>query len=209
MDDDGIDKTNGEDRDSAGKTAAEAMGIAPNLPRQRRRGADKSPAVGEPGMQDLRRQVGAAEEAIEKSRAEAKEANEKYVRLAAEMDNVRKRHRQDQVDRLQFATAEVLGKLLPIIDNFHRALEHAPEADRQLVEGLNLIVRQLEEVLESEGVVPIKAVGEKFDPALHQAVLAEPSDQHADEVVIDELQRGYMLHDRVLRPSLVKVARNN
>jgi molecular chaperone GrpE len=208
MGDNGIDKTNGEDLD-ARKTAAEAMGIAPNLPRQRRRGADRPGPAGEKGSQDVKRQLDAAEEALEKARAEAKEANEKYVRMAAEFDNVRRRHRQEQVERLQFATAEVLTKLLPIIDNFHRALEHAPEADLQLVQGLNQIVRQLEEVLESEGVVPIKAVGQKFDPAVHQAVQAEPSPEHEDEVVIDELQKGYMLHNRVLRPSLVKVARNN
>jgi len=209
MEGNGIDKTNGEDREAKAKTAAEAMGIAPNLPRQRRRAVDKAAAPGEPALRDRRRQLEAAEEAIEKARAEAKEANEKYVRLAAELDNVRRRHRQEQLERLQFATAEVLAKLLPIVDNFHRALEHAPEADEQLVDGLNLIVRQLEEILESYGVTPIEAVGKKFDPALHQAVLAEPSEQHEDEVVTEELQRGYMLHDRVLRPSLVKVARNS
>jgi molecular chaperone GrpE len=128
------------------------------------------------------------------------------------MDNIRRRHRQEQADRLQYANAELIAKLLPVLDNFHRALDHAegPEGSaEQLRNGLLMVVKQFEDILESEGVRAIEAEGKFFDPNLHQAVIAEPSEDHEEGQIVAELQRGYTLHDRVLRPSLVKVARNS
>ena len=167
-------------------TAAEALGIPPAVGRGK---------AGD-GAKELRHQLEAAEQVLEEARAEAREARDNHLRTAAELENMRRRHRQEQVERL------------PVVDNFHRALEHAPEADQQLVSGIEMILRQFEEVLASEGVEAIEAVGRPFDPNVHQAVSAEPSEEHPDDVVIAELQRGYRLHDRVLRPSLVKVSRN-
>jgi molecular chaperone GrpE len=162
---------------------------------------------------DPRRQLESAEEALEEARAAVKENADKYVRTAAEMDNMRRRHRQEQADQLQYANSELITKLLPVLDNFHRALDHAPEGvegpTEQLRSGLLMVVKQFEDILESEGVRPIEAEGKFFDPTLHQAVTAEPSAQHEEGQVIAELQRGYTLHDRLLRPSLVKVARNS
>ena len=162
---------------------------------------------------DPRRMLEAAEEALEEARAAANESSDKYVRLAAEMDNIRRRHRQEQADQLQYANSELITKLLPVLDNFHRALDHAPEGvegpAEQLRSGLLMIVKQFEDILESEGVRPIETEGQFFDPNLHQAVTAEPSSDYEEGQVIAELQRGYTLHDRVLRPSLVKVSRNS
>jgi molecular chaperone GrpE len=181
------------------------------------RGPDAKPAPGQEArmrseIKQLRRELHDALEQLDAAKNDNKgvaEANERYLRLAAEMENLRKRHRQEQVERLQYANSELITKLLPVLDNFHRALDHANDADPQMVSGLLMIVRQLEDILESEGVVPIKAEGERFDPALHQAVMAEPSPDHEDGTVIQELQRGYMMRDRVLRPSLVKIAQNS
>jgi molecular chaperone GrpE len=203
------------------------MGIPPALGRRARpsgesdgeaAGGDHQPA-GErrkraEGGADLRRQLEAAEEALEAARAEAAENNDRYVRTAAEMDNLRKRFRQDQAAQLQYGNSELIAKLLPVVDNFHRAVEHAPEggegaAAQEWIAGVTMVLRQLEELLAASGVTPIDSVGKEFDPSLHQAVMAEPSDEHDEGHVIDELQRGYMLHDRVLRPSMVKVARNS
>jgi molecular chaperone GrpE len=175
---------------------------------------------GQPGREsgrhtelDPRKQLEAAEEALEEARAAVKENTDKYVRMAAEMDNMRRRHRQEQADQLQYANSELITKLLPVLDNFHRALDHAPEGvegpAEQLRSGLLMVVKQFEDILESEGVRAIPAEGQFFDPNLHQAVTAEPSEEYEEGHVIAELQRGYTLHDRVLRPSLVKVARNN
>ncbi|HXA43062.1 MAG TPA: nucleotide exchange factor GrpE [Candidatus Solibacter sp.] len=168
---------------------------------------------GAEGASDPRRQLEAAEQALEEARAAANESTDKYVRLAAEMDNIRRRHRQEQADQLQYANSELITKLLPVLDNFHRALDHAPEGvegpAEQLRSGLLMIVKQFEDILESEGVRPIETEGQFFDPNLHQAVTAEPSIDYEEGQIIAELQRGYTLHDRVLRPSLVKVSRNS
>ena len=187
-----------------------ARGSRVDVPVQRR----DAHGDGAPAEKDIRRQLDSLEEALEEARKERVEANDNYLRLAAELDNLRKRHRQEQADQLQYGNAELITRLLPVLDNFHRALEHAPEATggetpQEWVAGLTMVLKQLEDLLAAEGVHPIDAVGQEFDPNLHQAVMAEPSDEHAEGTVTGEMQRGYMLRDRVLRPSMVKVARNN
>ncbi|MHB8509795.1 MAG: nucleotide exchange factor GrpE [Candidatus Dormibacteria bacterium] len=167
----------------------------------------------------LHEQVERLQEELSRAREAAGEAGDKYLRSVAELDTIRRRHRQEQAERLQFGNAELIGRLLPVLDSFERALEHAPrevddpnvvpEALEQWLSGLLMVQRQFLEVLEAEGVTPIEAEGQFFDPNFHQAVLAEPSSGHEDGQVIAELQRGFTLHDRLLRPSLVKVARNS
>lgn len=208
------------------RTVAESMGIPPAVGRRPRAQGDtdggegqrpaaaERPKRGDDSGADLRRQLEAAEEALEDARADAAESKDRYVRIAAEMDNLRKRFRQDQAAQLQYANSELISRILPVVDNFHRAVEHAPDgvdgaAAQEWIAGVTMVLRQLEELLAAEGVTPIDAVGKEFDPNLHQAVMAEPSDEHDEGHVIDELQRGYMLHDRVIRPSMVKVARNS
>jgi molecular chaperone GrpE len=188
------------------RTRAEEMGIPP-LWAISGGGAGKS--------KELKKQLAAAEEAVESAKKDARDSTERYLRLAAEMENVQRRHRQDRQEQLLYGNAELINRILPVMDNFHRALEHAPEsvegdpAVTQWMDGLKMVMRQFDDILESVGVEPIDAVGQLFDPNLHQAVVAEPSDQHQDGEVIAELQRGYRLRDRVLRPSMVKVANNN
>jgi molecular chaperone GrpE len=165
-------------------------------------------------LKETRRELFEAIDRVKTAEESAEEANEKYLRLAAEFENLRKRHRQEQLERLQYANSELLVKLLPLLDNFDRALEHAPTREgagaiEQWVNGMLLVERQFRELLESEGVVPIESVGQQFDPNFHQAVMADPSPDHEDGTITQELQRGYTLHDRVLRPSMVKVARNS
>jgi molecular chaperone GrpE len=187
------------------RTRAEEMGIPPIWAVGGEKGKSK----------ELRKQLEAAEEALESARRESRDANEKYLRTAAEMENMRRRHQKDRQDQLLYGNAELITRILPLLDNFHRALDHAPESAesdpvvQQWVQGLQLVVRQFEEILAGAGVEPIEAVGRSFDPSEHQAVMAEPSDQHEDGQVIAELQRGYRLRDRVLRPTMVKVANNS
>ena len=163
---------------------------------------------------EFKKQLAAAEEALERARTDARNADERYLRTAAEMENMRRRHQKDRTDQLLYGNADLIVRILPLLDNFHRALDHVPasaEDDvevRQWVSGLLLVVRQFEDILEGAGVEAIEAIGLQFDPNLHQAVMAEASDEHEDGVVIAELQRGYRLRDRVLRPSMVKVANN-
>ena len=144
---------------------------------------------------------------LQAARDEAQATFARYQRLAADFDNYKRRTRQELGDRTQYANEELLRKLLPILDNLHRALDHAPEGiDRNWFDGLRTVVRQFEDTLQAQGVSPIPAVGEKFDPSQHEAIAREETDEHEEGTIVEEMQPGYRLHERVLRPTLVKVA---
>jgi molecular chaperone GrpE len=152
--------------------------------------------------------TGALEAKIAELESAAAEARDKYVRLAADFDNYKKRTRQEQMETIQHASAELIGRLLPVLDDLHNVLEHQPEGtDQSWVKGLELSVRKLEEALGTHGLQPIESVGARFDPKLHEAVAHEESAEHPEDTVVSELRRGYRLRDRVVRPALVKVAR--
>ncbi len=145
---------------------------------------------------------------IEQLEADAKEASNQYLRLAADFDNYKKRARQEQSETIQFANAGLIEKLLPVVDNFHRVLESAPpEVDDAWLKGVSLTLQQLDELLASQGVSPIEAVGTPFDPTLHEAIGHEESDEHPEDTVVTEVRKGYRLNDKVVRPALVRVAR--
>src|SRR5689334_3307172 len=136
------------------------------------------------------------------------ESKDRHLRLAADFDNYKKRSRQEQLETIQHASAELIGRLLPVLDDLHNVLDHMPKGvDESWAKGLQLSVRKLEEALGTHGLQPIEAVGSRFDPTLHEAVGEEESAEHPEDTVVSELRRGYRLRDRVVRPALVKVAR--
>jgi molecular chaperone GrpE len=140
--------------------------------------------------------------------SQLEEANSRLLRVAADFDNFKKRSRQEQMDTIRFASSTLAERLLPVLDDAERTLEHVPEGvDERWLKGLELTFRQLEEVLSSVGVERIHALGERFDPSQHEAIGSEESEDHEEDTVVRELRPGYRLHDRVLRPALVKVAR--
>ena len=144
---------------------------------------------------------------LQAAREEAQANFGRYQRLAADFENYKRRTRQELGDRTQYANEELLRKLLPILDNLRRALDHAPEgADGNWFDGLRMVVRQFDDTLQAQGVSPIPAVGEKFDPSRHEAIAREETDEHEEGTIVEEMQPGYRLHERVLRPTLVKVA---
>ena len=143
---------------------------------------------------------------IEELRRERDALQDRLLRTAAEFDNYRKRVERDRRDVADLAVADAVQDLLPIIDNLERALQAAAEQD-PLRKGVELIHRQMEDLLRKRGVRPIEALGADFDPNIHQAVAHEESDTHREGEVMEELQRGYRLGDRLLRASMVKVAR--
>jgi molecular chaperone GrpE len=136
------------------------------------------------------------------------EPDERYLRLAADFENFRRRKNQELSDRSRYASEDAAKALLPVLDNLRRAVAHAAESgtDDLLVNGLELVVREFEGALEKLGVSPIEAVGQPFDPALHEAIGSADGGDVDVDTVVDEVQRGYRLHDRVLRPALVRVA---
>jgi len=130
------------------------------------------------------------------------------LRKTAEFDNYRKRVERERLEREQSAAADLLSALLPLVDDLERALSVDAESStvESYREGVRLIHEELVSVLETRGVTPIQAVGADFDPNFHEAVATEPSDAHRDGEVVEEVRRGYRLHDRLLRAAMVRVA---
>ncbi len=145
---------------------------------------------------------------ISELEAAAAEAKDRHLRLAADFDNYKRRSRQEQLETIQHASAELIARLLPGLDDLQKALDHTPEGiDQAWVKGLALSVRKLEEALGAFGLEPIDSVGTPFDPKLHEAIGHEESDEYPEDTVVQELRRGYRMRDRVVRPALVRVAR--
>jgi molecular chaperone GrpE len=141
------------------------------------------------------------------------ESQDAVARRQADFENYRKRVERERTETYNRMLGELVQKLLPVVDNLGRALdaERSLEASeskefRHFLNGVELIAKQLNEVLESLGVAPIAAVGERFDPHIHEAVVTEPSDEHEPDTVVEELVRGYRIGDRLLRPAMVKVS---
>ena len=112
------------------------------------------------------------------------------------------------MDTVQYANTTLVERLLPVLDDFHRIVEHAPPGvDDSWLKGIQLTLQHLDEVLEGIGVSRIAAVGEPFDPKVHEAIGSVESAEHPDDTVVDQLRAGYRLHDRVIRPALVRVSR--
>ena len=140
-------------------------------------------------------------------RRELAERNDQFLRLAADFENFRRRKAQETADRARYASEDAALALLPVLDNLRRAVEHAPEPgdDPQLQSGLRMVLVQFETALAAIGVERITTVGSVFDPAVHQAIGGEESDEVTEDTVAAEVQAGYRLHDRLLRPALVRV----
>jgi len=135
--------------------------------------------------------------------------NDKYLRLAAEFDNYKRRVQRDQQDTIRFANEKLFKDLLPTLDNLERALQSGREQDRieGLLEGVDLTYKHFLDTLQKMGIKQISSVGEVFDPAKHQAVGQVESTTIPENVIVDEYQKGYFVHDRILRPAMVTVAK--
>ncbi|KMY31290.1 protein GrpE [Lysinibacillus xylanilyticus] len=131
----------------------------------------------------------------------------RHLRLRADFDNMRRRHQLDREAAEKFRAQSLLSDLLPVIDNFERALqvEASSEETASIVKGIEMVYRSLIEATEKEGLQVIKAEGEQFDPNVHQAVMQEQDSEKETGIVLRELQKGFMLKERVLRPTMVSV----
>ena len=151
---------------------------------------------------DLEERLAAAEE-------EARINYDRYVRLAAEFENFRKRSAREMQDYKKFANENLIRELLPVVDNLERALlsaENPASDDEGLKEGVELTLREILRVLDKFGVKPIQSLNEPFDPAYHQAMMQEPRGNVPENTVISEMQKGYTMQDRLLRPAMVIVS---
>ncbi|WP_236707867.1 nucleotide exchange factor GrpE [Brevibacillus choshinensis] len=140
-------------------------------------------------------------------KAQAEDHQNKMLRAMADMDNLRRRVRKEQEDLAKYASQKVVEELLPILDNFERALAADKEAMtlESLLTGVDMVYRQMVQVFDKEGLAAIQAKGQPFDPHVHQAVMQTQDPEFDSGVVVEELQKGYMFKDRVVRPAMVKV----
>jgi molecular chaperone GrpE len=145
---------------------------------------------------------------LENLKAERDHLRERMARMQAEFENARKRAAREQQDFKDFALADALKNLLPILDSFDRALQQPAAKSQDLRAGVELIRKQLQDALEKLGLRPVPSTGEPFDPRLHEAIEMVDTTSARDNHVLEELQRGYKLRDRLLRPAMVRVARN-
>ena len=146
---------------------------------------------------------------LEQLEKEHQTLKNQYVRIAADFDNFRKRQSRDQDDLKVQLISKSLSAILPIVDNFERARQQLkPESEeaQTLHRSYQGLYKQLVEVLKQQGVAPMRVLGQQFDPNLHEAVLREPSEKENEDIIIEELQRGYHLEGKVLRHALVKVS---
>ncbi len=146
---------------------------------------------------------------LEKVQGEAQAHYERFLRTAAELDNFRKRKEREVNDLRKYANQNLLRELLNVVDNLERAIVATsdPASQDGLVEGVDMTLKELLKIFEKFGVTPIEAVNQPFDPNLHEAVMQEENADVAENTVVRELQKGYQIHDRLLRPAMVVVSR--
>lgn len=167
-------------------------------------------------VKEYKRRKSKKEQEVEtlKSEVEAKtkladENYDRFLRAQAELENYKKRVEKEKNGLVKYGNEELIRALLPVIDNLERALDHpAGENPDGIIEGIKITINQFHQVLEKFGVTRIAAVGKPFDPSKHEAMMQVESSEHEPNTVVSELQKGYFLNDRLLRPAMVSVARS-
>ncbi len=145
----------------------------------------------------------------EKLAAELADLNQRFLRVAADFDNYKRRTVQEKEDLIKYSNAKIMGELLPVLDAFQLALKNPGESQeaQNVIKGVEMLYRQIMQVLEQAGMSKIEAVGQPFDPKLHEAIMQVDDDSVPEDTVVEELRAGYVLNERVIRPSMVKVSR--
>jgi len=169
---------------------------------------DTTPAEGRDGAQTNSAEATAQlQSEVDRFKGERDQLVERLARLQAEFENARKREARERTDFREFAVSGAVEQFLPVLDNFQLALGSAGSVE-QLRTGIELIVKQMEEVLRSLNVVPVETVGTKFDPRVHEALESVDRPDLPDHQVLEEVRRGYRIRDRLLRPALVRIVNN-
>ena len=175
---------------------------APEMTALEKRLAEKAAQESDEGTDE-----NAGPETLTEAQEAIAELNERIVRLTADFDNFRKRAQREKDEARQFANQGLLEKLLPVLDNFEMALTAVKDADPSVRDGVQMILDQLLGVLKESGVEPVDAMGHPFDPNLHEALSQEETTEVEEGTVVQQVQRGYKLNDRLVRPARVVVAK--
>ena len=167
-----------------------------------------SPSPGACSDQEGTGLVEELQQALVAKAEETKALNDKYLRLAAEFDNYKRLIQRDQRDQIRFGNEHLIKDLLPVVDNLERAIKASQNggSSEVLIQGVDLTLKQLTGALTRFHVIPVETAGQPFDPAQHQAVTSVASEKVPERHIVDELQRGYLLHDRILRAAMVSVS---
>lgn len=145
---------------------------------------------------------------LEVQKEETRKNHEQYLRALADADNIRKRMQRDKEEYMKFSMLPLIKKLLPVVDDLERAMQAADTSQdyEVLSKGVEMINRRLQDIIREQDVVAIETEGQTFDPQFHQALVVEESAEHEENTIMEEMQKGYTMHGRVIRPSLVKVS---
>jgi molecular chaperone GrpE len=151
----------------------------------------------------------APKKTLDEKEKEVKEAHDRMLRVAADFENYKKRAAREKEELIKFSNEEVIKAILPFVDNLERAVDHSEKARdvESLVEGVKLTIQQLLQALSKFGLSPIESMGKPFDPAFHEAVMVVATDRHQPNHVVEEFRKGYLLHDRLIRPAAVSVSK--
>ena len=152
----------------------------------------------------------ALEAKVEAAERKAQETYDRLLRVSADLENYKKRTARDMTDFRKFANESLIKALLPVVDNLERALVSASNnqpAGNSIVEGVQMTLAEIFKIFEQFNIQPIESLEKPFDPGFHQAVMQEENDDHPDKTVINELQKGYLMHDRLIRPAMVVVSK--
>lgn len=193
------------------ETAAEenSRQISPDIPEEEQKAQlpeEEQPAASQ--AEELAARVAELESRLGEAETRARENWGRLVRLQADFENYRKRILREREDLLKYAGEQLITELLPVLDNFERALAAGRESTEGFYEGVEMIYRQLGDLLKAQGLAPVPALGEKFDPGRHEAVAwEETGEESQDNIVIKEFRKGYCLKEKVIRPAMVVVAR--
>jgi molecular chaperone GrpE len=172
-------------------------------------GLDPSVSDAQSTALDQAAELAKLRENLEAKEKEANENYDRYVRQVAELENFRKRANRERDEAIRFANEALVKDLLPVVDNLERAVAHAKDGGngKPLAEGVEMVLRGFFDTLAKHGVVPIAAVGQRFDPEKHEAMAQIESGTYEPDTVVEEYHKGYLLRDRLLRPALVSVAK--
>lgn len=145
----------------------------------------------------------------EKMAEELEELNKRFLRVSADFENYKRRTVLEKEDLVKYSNSKIMGDLLPVLDAFQLALKNPGESEeaKNVIKGVEMLYRQILQVLEHAGMEAIEAVGKPFDPNLHEAIMQVDDDSVPEDTVVEDLRTGYTLNDRVIRPSMVKVSR--
>ena len=153
--------------------------------------------------------LGALKKKLEAKGKEAEENHERMLRVAADLDNYKKRAAREKEELIKYGNEDLIKAILPFIDNLEKAVGHSETTQgvQSLVEGVKLTIQQLLQALNKFGLSPVESLGKPFDPAFHEAMMVVQTDQHEPNQVVEEFRRGYLLNDRLIRPATVSVSK--